>query len=1039
MADLKITQIYSLKSGAADQELGPELDWMPVTRQNSEQSDARTTLRMPYPRGDGDAEIECSVCHGTGVVSKLVEVDDHMERTDVECDACAGTGIEPSGAVHVDGNGVVTVHTDGRSITVDSGKLTAHGTYEAGDGIDIDGEVISAKIDNATIKLDENGNMAVGISAGDGISIDNGEISVVAGGGLKVDNKNRLVLDADGKTLVIGPDGSVSAKIDLVAGDGIRVIDNQISLRTDSAGGLSVNDDGTLKVSVDDATVKINSNNELYVNSTVNAGDGLEAEGQVVKAKAGAGVTVDSDGINVNVDGETIELDQTGNLHVTKEPVAGDAIDVKSNVVSVKPGAGLKIDGKTDTDTGTVAVDVDDVTLSVSGTGKLRSNVKGGDGLSVKMDDNTVSVKLAETGGIGLDESKSLEVKVDDSTIKIDPDTGALYANAPSGSAGDGLAVEDGKYHVVAGQAISVDADGVHVAVDDDTVKIVDGKLHASPSSRLTAGDGISIEDDTVSVKAGFGLDIGLSGVIAKTDNTTVGVIDDKITGLYTGGDGISVEGANISIDTGDGLTISDSGSVMANVDNKTIAIKNGKLSAKRQVEAGTGLTLGNDNIVKFNVGNGLHVDQQNNVNVGADGVTIVANGGVLRGNYEGENGITVDENKIGIDVGTALDVSDGKLNVSIDDVTLKVVDGKLTAFIAVESGDGILVDGNVLSINTGSGLRINGTSGAVELAIDPNTMKLEGGVLTCTVTYCNGAGLSLNDNEFSINVGDGLIVNNDNAVVANVDSTTIVVKNGKLVAVQQLKQGDGIEINPNTNVISIHLAPNSALRSTKDGLSVSVDNVTVGVSGNTLTGKYTGGDGIGINGAEISFKNGSGLTVSEYGVVSVKTDTPDDTSIDGFWPSKTVMDKINNTMSKAHYTAASLLAEMPRTQITGTGERFRWNLIAADNVTLEPDASFKVGSDDVVITKFKADVTFTIECPEYLTNASEYAIRVNESTYMLDTTKLYNTFTYSALVTKDRTYPPYFNVFLYEIERSEEETTLPVMYLSAKIEGIGV
>lgn len=85
----------------------------------------------------------------------------------------------------------------------------------------------------------------------------------------------------------------------------------------------------------------------------------------------------------------------------------------------------------------------------------------------------------------------------------------------------------------------------LYVSSDDD-IYIVEGIVGGSGGSSYSAGDGVSINNDTISVKAGSNLSFSDNGTLNATDTT------------YTAGDGISISEENVISATGGGHTYTE-------------------------------------------------------------------------------------------------------------------------------------------------------------------------------------------------------------------------------------------------------------------------------------------------------------------------------------------------------------------------------------------------------------------------------------------------------------------------------------------------
>lgn len=243
------------------------------------------------------------------------------------------------------GNGTITITQGGVSkgtfTTNQSGNTTIDldegggSTYTAGNGIDITNDTISIDtsvvaqlsdiptvnnptitftqggVTKGTITLNQSGNQTIAFDAGGGVT---NPIELVK---TYTDNSNNIVT----ATLTIGftsddyptPIAKYNFHEDYSGGGDAEWNYNLLSnTYAKTKGGLKNNYSGTfntinaLEVAVDNNTIKINTNGELYADigggSTYTAGDGIDITNDVISAK---------------VDGTTIDFDSSGNLTVT--------------------------------------------------------------------------------------------------------------------------------------------------------------------------------------------------------------------------------------------------------------------------------------------------------------------------------------------------------------------------------------------------------------------------------------------------------------------------------------------------------------------------------------------------------------------------------------------------------------------------------------------------------------------------------------------------------------------------------------------------
>lgn len=852
MADLKVTQIYSLLPGSNTED--PKLDWLPITRQNSENSDARTTLRMPYPRGDADIQSDCTICSGEGTVEKLID----GERVTVDCDHCGGTGIEPSGSVSVDEDGVITVHTDGESITVEGGKLTAHGTYEAGTAISIEDNTIGVKIDGETVKTNDAGELAVNISEGDGIAIDDGEVSVNIGSGLAINaQRNDVNVKVDGVTIKVNESNELESAVAIEPGEGI--IANGMKVSAKISKGLEFDSSKSIAVKIDDDTIKTDATGHLYVNADVSAGDGISVLGHTVSVNAAdkGAINVSPVGVAVRVDDDTIKIGDDNRLYVSKNVSEGDGIVVDGDTVSAKLGAGLEFDNKKG-----IAVKVDGQTIKYNpADGKLHSHIVNGDGINLSEPLNKVSVKVNPNSAVTVD-ANGVAIAVDDETIKVDPTTKKLTVTKTP-EAGDGISVDENTVSVKLGDGLDFDATkNIKVVTDGDTVTIDNGKLTA----HVTEGDGITVgESNEVSVKAAEngGIDVSASGVAVKIDDSTIKIGEDGK--LYANapegraGDGLTIKDGAYTVVAGDGIQVSADG-VSVNIDGTSIvADGDGVLSAKTEVHAGYGLKVN-------------EAGDELSLKIPSDGVLATTDGGVdvnVGTGLKKQNGkiaIDLDDgefttavgNKVNVNIGSGLTEDSNKIAVKVDGTTVVVnKDGFLQAIPDVKAGNGIDIDEDYrISAKVGDGLKIS-PSGDISAKVDGATIVSDSGTLKSGFVGKNG--IDITGNEVSAKLGDALDVI-DGKISVRTDNDTVVVEDGVLKSVVEIEAGTAISVTDKK--VSVKVGAGLDVNAS-DEIVVLPDNSTIKVQGGVVKGAYVGDDGVDVTGNVISAKVGKGLNIN--------------------------------------------------------------------------------------------------------------------------------------------------------------------------------
>ena len=375
------------------------------------------------------------------------------------------------------------------------------------------------------------------VTAGKGIAVSYGEVSVDKGDGLKFD-ENKLSVDRaaldipepvyagiataltasgnmnvlyDNETIKVNSKGQLYANVSggggsVAAGDGIAVADGVVSVN--KGDGLKFNE-GALEVDRD----------ALNIPDAVTAGEGIAVNGSAVAVDKGDGLKFVDNRLEVDRDA----------LDIPDAVTAGEGIAVNGSAVAVDKGDGLKfVDNRLEVDrdalnipdavtagiatevasTGAINVLYDDDTIKVNSSGKLYANVSGGGGGAI--DSVTASAPLAaytESGAV------SLSMNADDSYLGT-TSSGALTVyteKLAEAIAGDGLDASTGKLVVTAGgdtsdcvkkpsaQNIGTDAtvtcslDGINV-----TAKIGSGVIVVSVAA--PADTGIIPEGTTVTL-----------------------------------------------------------------------------------------------------------------------------------------------------------------------------------------------------------------------------------------------------------------------------------------------------------------------------------------------------------------------------------------------------------------------------------------------------------------------------------------------------------------------------------------------------------
>ena len=248
------------------------------------------------------------------------------------------------------------------------------------------------------------------VTAGKGIAVSYGEVSVDKGDGLKFD-ENKLSVDR----------AALNIPEPVYAG---------------IATALTAS--GNINVLYDNETIKVNSKGQLYANvsgggGSVAAGDGITVADGVVSVNKGDGLKFDEGALEVDRDA----------LNIPDAVTAGDGIAVNGSAVAVDKGNGLKfVDNRLEVDRD--ALNIPDAVTAGEGIAVNGSAVavNKGDGLkfnegALEVDRDALNIPDAVTAGIATEVASTgaINVLYDDDTIKVNSD-GKLYANVSGGGGG---------------------------------------------------------------------------------------------------------------------------------------------------------------------------------------------------------------------------------------------------------------------------------------------------------------------------------------------------------------------------------------------------------------------------------------------------------------------------------------------------------------------------------------------------------------------------------------------------------------------------
>ena len=424
-----------------------------------------------------------------------------------------------------------------------------------------------------TVSQDNSKDIIIGLKPGQGISVSNEtgvSIELSKGEGLKF-NSNKLAVDAgDGLST---ESGHLAVKL-------AKTGDNDNSGLTVDTNGLKINNGDTLKINNNQLDVNL-ADNSLTADTTglkVNAGDGLTAKDAngndtALSVKTGAGLKIDESNkavaVNVGTDsgltadaesGLAIKLNKGSD---TNKNISG--LTVTSDGLKVNAGNGLS------TETGQLAVKLDGKSLSASEDG-LKVNA----GAGLKIDTNngdTVAVNVADTSLTA--DTTGLKVKV--------------KANSGLDTTTDGLAVKlDGKSLSASEDGLKVNA-GAGLKIDTNNGDAV--AVNVADTSLTADTTGLKVK-----VKANSGLDTTTDGLAVKLVEANSGLATDGGLHVNTGA-GLSTESGQLAVKLAEedsGLKIED-GALSIDKDalnmgstnvkaGTNIEVKNGVVSLKSDV-----------------------------------------------------------------------------------------------------------------------------------------------------------------------------------------------------------------------------------------------------------------------------------------------------------------------------------------------------------------------------------------------------------------------------------------------------------------------
>ena len=305
------------------------------------------------------------------------------------------------------------------------------------------------------------------LTAGDGIAIDGDMISARVGNGLAIEN-GVIVTDIE------FPDAPIQKQI--VEGSGIEVVEgtdsDTVKVKLAADGGLTTDPDGSLRTSIKLPTTDLPE----VVQEKLTAGTGIKIENNTVSTNLAGGsyiqiTTNDQGAQEISVEG----LPENLQGFVIYQPGDGVVFDGDNkDFISVNTGDGLKIvDDKIKvniSEDGTGGLKFENGVLKTTAvlpaTGEVQKQIVEGNGITVVpgTDSDTVQIKLAnENSGLKVDEAglavnAGAGLTFDERgalTVTFDPDANTTY------EAGQGISIsaDNNAINVNAGNGIAISED----------------------------------------------------------------------------------------------------------------------------------------------------------------------------------------------------------------------------------------------------------------------------------------------------------------------------------------------------------------------------------------------------------------------------------------------------------------------------------------------------------------------------------------------------------------------------------------------------
>ena len=545
-------------------------------------------------------------------------VDDKVTTAIGELDIpeySAGNGIDITGetiSAKAKENGNIVVDGDGISLAADvkgltsieTGTLTASGAVTAG-SFSTTGSITggSVKVGDVTINggkitgLDtdsiQNAEDAVNKAYVDNLAFNSGK-TYTAGNGIaiseageisaKAKENGNIVVDGDGISLAKEVTGltSVTATGAITAGS--------FSGTSASIGGIGISSGKITGLTTASITENTDAANKEYVDKAVadidvpeyKAGNGIAITGDTISAKAkqDGNIVVDENGISLTTEVNGLTSVATGTLTATGA-ITGGSVTVDGVTIDGGKITGLVTDSITgDTDAANKKYVDDKVTTAIDDLDIPEYTAGNG----IEINEGKISAKAKQDGNIVVDENGiSLAADVKGLTSL---ETGILTASG---------AVTAGSFNAGNIKINASDSAGTITGLTNTewTGTATNGRAAtedqlASVQSKIkdyTAGDGISIDDDSdeISVKYGNGLDVdngsltvkGYDGITVDENGVSVNLASNSGLGFDRGALYIMTpRGGNIEI-TEDGLDLADEVSGLTSLSAGTLTATN--------------------------------------------------------------------------------------------------------------------------------------------------------------------------------------------------------------------------------------------------------------------------------------------------------------------------------------------------------------------------------------------------------------------------------------------------------------------------------